>query len=598
MSLESAETRAQLRGLIDRLGDFVRAEQREQRRQLDAIWSKPLAARVAAGRAIEGVRVVSPTPDGGLELACLRNTSRFREGDTVCLNRGDPNFAPRLRVTIARDNETRLIVNATDFGADVLAFLDAGGPWVLDEDMLDLTPTVLGALNQVGDCTIGVQRILPLLLGTLRSNVDQAAYARAFDVADAQGLNESQAEAFAQACATDLAWLVQGPPGTGKTRVLALLAATLAEAGERVLVTGLTHRAINNALNQLARLAPDVACAKIGAQHRTDDLADAIEQSETFAAASLAAEKGGYVIGATPFALRSQRLAGVDFETVIFDEASQLTLPVAIMAMLAGKRYVFFGDQNQLPPVLARSRAKYGDGRSVFAVLADQGLTTMLTETYRLNDALCAWPSATFYDGQLQPATPAIAAQRIEYATPEPRLAEVLDPAHPLVFLDLGHRNATTRSFREAGVVLDVLLALLEAGVPQSEIAVVVPYRAQAREIRSLLRQAVPDDEIRRHIVIDTVERMQGQERDVVIVSLTTSQATFAAQLAEFFFQPERLNVAVTRARSKLIVVGSRHVLEAQPELEEHQESVALWRDFIASCSYRAYDALGLQPTH
>jgi DNA replication ATP-dependent helicase Dna2 len=277
---------------------------------------------------------------------------------------------------------------------------------------------------------------------------------------------------------------------------------------------------------------------------------------------------------------------------VIFDEASQITLPLAIMGMLAGKRYIFFGDQHQLPPVLAGAKRKHDAGQSVFGALADQGLATMLTETYRLNAELFAWPSTTFYAGRLEPATPAIAAQRIDYASP-PRLVEVLDPALPRVFLDLGHRNATTRSFREAGVVLDLITALLEAGVPQSEIAVVTPYRAQGREIRSLLRQAVPDDELRSHIVIDTVERMQGQEREAVIVSLTTSQPAFAAQLAEFFFQPERLNVAVTRARSKLIVVGSRHVLEAQPEREEHQESVALWRDFITGCAYRAYDALG-----
>jgi len=281
---------------------------------------------------------------------------------------------------------------------------------------------------------------------------------------------------------------------------------------------------------------------------------------------------------------------------VIFDEASQITLPLAIMGMLAGKRYAFFGDRHQLPPVLATDARDRDEGQSVFAALADQGIVTLLTETYRLNRELAEWPSAAFYDGRLHPATPGIAAQRIDYATPAPRLAEVLDPAHPKVFLDLGQRNTTTRSFREAGVVLDLITALLEAGVPQNEIAVVAPYRAQGREIRNLLRQAIPDDEIRRHIVIDTVERMQGQEREAVIVSLTTSQPSFAAQLAEFFFQPERLNVAVTRARSKLIVVGSRHVLNAQPELEEHQESVALYRDFLA-CTATSWRAVPTGPT-
>jgi len=69
-----------------------------------------------------------------------------------------------------------------------------------------------------------------------------------------------------------------------------------------------------------------------------------------------------------------------------------------------------------------------------------------------------------------------------------------------------------------------------------------------------------------------------------VIVSLTTSLPSFAAGLADFFFQPERLNVAVTRPRSKLILVGSRHVLRAEPESEEDQAAVELFRDLIAAC--------------
>jgi DNA replication ATP-dependent helicase Dna2 len=141
-------------------------------------------------------------------------------------------------------------------------------------------------------------------------------------------------------------------------------------------------------------------------------------------------------------------------------------------------------------------------------------------------------------------------------------------------------------------VVVDLLLTLLEGGLPPWEVGVVVPYRAQGREIRALLRAALPDAETRQHIVVDTVERMQGQEREAVVVSLTTSNPTFAAHLAEFFFQPERFNVAVTRPRSKLVVVGSRHVLNAQPDDPDQQAAVALFRDLLNSCSYRTLDYL------
>jgi DNA replication ATP-dependent helicase Dna2 len=84
--------------------------------------------------------------------------------------------------------------------------------------------------------------------------------------------------------------------------------------------------------------------------------------------------------------------------------------------------------------------------------------------------------------------------------------------------------------------------------------------------------------------VVDTVERMQGQEREVVLVSFATANPVFAAQIADFFFQPQRLNVAVTRPRTKLILVGSHHMLDADQVDATHAEAAALLRDLIDSC--------------
>jgi DNA replication ATP-dependent helicase Dna2 len=210
----------------------------------------------------------------------------------------------------------------------------------------------------------------------------------------------------------------------------------------------------------------------------------------------------------------------------------------------------------------------------------------MLEETYRMNAELTEWPSRQFYDGALRSSGSAV-GRRIVYPRPPTRFAAILDPAEPKVFVDLKHRNTTTRSHAEASLVADLIATLLASGVPASEIGVVAPYRAQGREIRSLLRAVVPDERVRRQLIVDTVERMQGQERDLVILSLTTSSPAFAASLAEFFFQAERLNVAITRPRSKLIVVGSSHVLAAAPEDSAHQLLVEQLRDLLASCAYR-----------
>ena len=576
-----------MRDYLDRLRQMVMDESAAVRQNLYRIWSKPIPIRVADGHAVEGIRYLRRDEEGYLHLAFDRNWSRFREGDILCLNHGEPLTDPGWMVTLEREEPRELIVSSNArMDPDILERDPVG--WMLDEGFLDLTPYTLATLDQVGDSAIGRERILPLLMGHLRPTMDTPHYERGLSYGELFHLNWAQTEALAQAYATDLVYLIQGPPGTGKTRVLAHIAQLLAEEGERVLITAATHRAINNALNKLAEVAPDVPAIKIGQSIQAEDLR--VENVEHFNTSPMADLEKGYVIGGTPFALRTQRMTGVEFETVIFDEASQITLPLAMMGMLAAKKFILIGDHKQLPPVFQTRYPNDSPMReSVFGALAGRGFETMLTETYRLNSDLVEWPSRSFYHGALTPA-PAIAQRRIHYAQPPTRFKAILDPEHVQVFVDLQHRNATTHSQAEASAIADLVQTLLACGVAASEIGIVAPYRAQGRAIRSLLQGVIPEDSLRRQIATDTVERLQGQERDVIFLSLTTSNPAFAADLAEFFFQPERLNVAVTRPRKKLIIVGSSQVLAAQPEDPELLQGVDLLRDLLTQCTYRTWN--------
>jgi DNA replication ATP-dependent helicase Dna2 len=140
------------------------------------------------------------------------------------------------------------------------------------------------------------------------------------------------------------------------------------------------------------------------------------------------------------------------------------------------------------------------------------------------------------------------------------------------------------RSRIEADVVMELILSLFMRDVSPEDIGVVVPYRAQSRLIRSLIRRNLLDSDLANRLVVDTVERMQGQEREVVIVSFATASAKYAAQVADFLFQPQRLNVAVTRPRTKLILVGSHHMLDADQYDENQKETMDMLRDLIGSC--------------
>jgi DNA replication ATP-dependent helicase Dna2 len=578
----SSKHRDEMARFLNDLRDLVLTETAAQRRQIHTQWEKPLASRVADGFAIENVRLVKVHQNDQVELTCTRNQSRFRPGDVLCLSRNDPFNPHNVMVSLVEDEETRLLISSDDILPWQALFVPNNG-WTLDIGLIDPSSYILDALAEAGDSLVGRERILPLLMGYRLPQIDPGLYDRGLEMGETVGLNWNQSEALANAYATDLAYLVQGPPGTGKTRVLATLAHALAADGERVLVCSFTHRAINNALNALVAQSPDVPVVKVGQPTRTDDLH--APNFERFHDSPLAEEKNGYVVGATPFATRTKRLSGVEFDTVIFDEASQITLPLAIMGMLAGHKYIFFGDQKQLPPVLTTRLTGGALRDSVFGYLAGGNFDTMLTESYRLSEALTAWPSQHFYDGLLT-AVPANARRQIDYPTPPARLRQILDPGEPKVFWDMAHHNNTVYSYREAYAVVDLITTLLACDIPAAEIGVVAPYRAQGRLIRNLLRQFVPEPSVRQQLITDTVERMQGQERDLIILSLTTSSAGFAANIADFFFQPERLNVAITRPRKKLIIIGSRYVLNAQPLDPDLQASVQLLDSLLQSCTY------------
>ena len=162
----------------------------------------------------------------------------------------------------------------------------------------------------------------------------------------------------------------------------------------------------------------------------------------------------------------------------------------------------------------------------------------------------------------LHPA-PAAATRRMPF-TPGGRLDEVLDPEHAVVWLRVDHRQPGQRSPEEANAVADVVEDLVRRhGVAPADIAVIAPFRAQVRLMRSAIQhKELPDAD---ELTIDTVERIQGQEREVVVLSLTAGDASGTQRRGAFFLSLHRLNVALSRARTKAVVVASGHAFAALP---------------------------------
>ncbi|MGU3450864.1 AAA domain-containing protein [Methylobacterium fujisawaense] len=421
--------------------------------------------------------------------------------------------------------------------------------------------------------------------------------------------------------------LVLGPPGTGKTHLLGWLIAghlwARREAGlpARILVTAFTRNAIGHLLETVHRrtqtyLSEPPRVLFLG-NAPPSGLAAGIEHIGRLTGRgvddAVAALQGDtVVVGASIWSLNrllsQARVDGADgwtaplFDLVAIDEASQMVLGHGLMA-LAGLaedgRVVVAGDHRQLPPVRTPHEAVL-DGRAVggslYHFLQSVGAAEFaLDETFRLNGPLAAFPERHFYPRAYRSADPvrnsrlALSEGWSDGLEGWERIA--LDPAYPIVSLVYNGPSAATANPFEALLAARLAVRLRTRVVSpgdggavdddafwQDHLAIVSPHRAQNAEIRSAL-----SDRAGHNPVVETVDRIQGKERDAIIASYCVADSEFALAEASFIFGRERLNVTTTRARTKLILLVSRRLLDAVPSDEDDLASAELLREYVYS---------------
>ncbi len=543
--------------LLNELRQFVIDELTASQHQLFEGWDRPLNEKLLSGHTQAFTHLEEGIEHNSvwayLDPAC---ESRFREGDMVCLHTGDPHDRFLKQLILDEEQENRWLL--TGMSIPLASWQPHAHRKVYaDTDMLDLSGMFAKAISEVAETAIGRQLILPLLNGDIAAdtlNTTDYDYAAEQAESPTHHCNDDQVEAVGWACGATHMACIQGPPGTGKTRVLALIAKILVDRGERVLVTSHTHMAINNALNKIHD--HDVPVIKVGRTTATKGLRTEVENFERIDEWEERPSHGGYVIGATPFATCTPRLETCQFNTVIFDEASQITMPLAVMAMRKATRFIFIGDHKQLPPVVTSRSVLDPESPSVFAKLMDEKRENVVSlySTYRMNKTLTSWPSELFYDRQLTSCGDN-AQRQFSLAQLPKQYSQILSRDHSLVFVESRQSGARTSNTADATLVAELCSEAIDAGLDASEIGIVAPFRNQGRRIRALLNQKL-EVYTAKSIIADTVERMQGQEREMIILCMTTTDPHFLQLMAPFLFQPERLNVSVTRAMTKTIIIG------------------------------------------
>jgi uncharacterized protein len=357
---------------------------------------------------------------------------------------------------------------------------------------------------------------------------------------------------------------IQGPPGSGKTFTGARMICDLVRAGRRVGVCAVSHKVIRNLLEAVVKAAAEekraVTCLQ-RVREKTDDVPPGItETTDNEAVLTALRSRQARVAGGTAWLWsRPEFFEAVD--VLFVDEAGQMSLANVLAIAPCAKNLVLLGDPRQLEQPIQGS---HPDGTAVSAldhvlegqmtIARHRGL--FLDETWRLPPEICAFTSELFYEGRLK-------------ARAEPG-RQALSGAQPfdgsgLWFVPVEHDANQSACREEVEVVAVLFERLLGGGVrwrdreggshalAPNEILVIAPYNAQVADLMARLPRGAR---------VGTVDRFQGQEAPVVIFSLTTSTPQDAPRGMDFLFDPNRFNVATSRAMCACIVVGSPRLFE------------------------------------
>ncbi|WP_159901098.1 AAA domain-containing protein [Salinirussus salinus] len=523
---------------------FYRAIERERaavHREYAKLWEQKPGERADDDRALVGLEPTGRKQlEGGRWELRARGTgavSKIREGDVVLASDGDPigGTAELARVERLGGPDGEVVVTADE---------------PVELRRLDVYPSELSAdrmLTALHDALLTQPAERKDVLFDRREPAFSEPGETFIDN------NDAQDRAVRRAVGAEDFALVHGPPGTGKTYTLARMVRAMVERGERVLLSAFTNRAVDNAVEALeeqgftdiVRVGTESGVREDMQSYRLQTAGDPDE------CASRLQEAG--VVAATTASCGSRVMREQSFDAAVVDEAGQLTEPGTLAATTLAGRFVLVGDHHQLPPVVQAEDGgtdEYALSESLFARLTDlhPEASVMLDRQYRMAQRIQAFASREFYEGKLRPATAEVAAQHVG-DLPDVRVDDL--PSHlqdRVAFVDPDGESDGNTNPAEAEAVAETVAAYRQAGVDPGDIGVIAPYRAQVAEVGKRVGEAV---------AVDTVDRFQGSSKQVVVVSFVATDDLESPIFEDY----RRVNVALTRAKKALVLVGDAEAL-------------------------------------
>ena len=387
--------------------------------------------------------------------------------------------------------------------------------------------------------------------------------------------NQQRRAVFKTVCADDYS-LIHGSPGAGKTETIVTLIRILIEQDKTVFITSHTHSAVDNILLKL--MPYNMKILRLGSSLRIHPLilkfseSEQLENVHTAEALDQLYSSFNVVAGTCLTAISHPVFAERLFDFCIFDEASQTLLPETLGALFFAKKFVLVGDPKQLPPVVRCKEAlQKGLACGLFEYLENDQNSIRLNIQYRMNSEIMRIANEFTYDNQLLCANEDVAKRTVALAQDKKRtdnrfwlfkcMNNKLEDS--VVFLDTcgcadaDHQkdeNNFVSNYFELSIVRKITQTFAKLDLKGQQVGIITPYQKQVK----LLRNAFAHDEIE----VNTVDQYQGRDKEVIIFSCVRSDSQQMTSFPNEILNDERrLNVAITRAKHKLIMIGNRVTL-------------------------------------
>ncbi len=517
------------------------------------------------------------------------SATSFRKGDYVLIypvgEDGETELLKRqlIKCVIKEISPAKVVVSLRNKQFEREIFTD-NNFWTLEKDYIDTTNKSL--MKELYKFLTAEPEKKQMLLGRIQPQFNKQPMIKY------PGLNDNQNQLFTKSVAAQDYFLLQGPPGTGKTSYMlkAIVDHIYHNTKENILILAYTNRAVDEICTALKKISPEFPFLRTGAKEsseHTDRLISLLAQKMQIRELYEMINGTRIIVSTVSSVITNPEIMEIkEFHTAVIDEASQILEPQLIGILASVNRFIMIGDEKQLPAIVVQDQkdniVKNEDlislglpdlRNSLFERLLrnckTRGWTEaagMLNRQARMHNEIMSLANKFFYNDRL-----CVFDDHDWQTSPDQKFdsssennIERMLTGKRIIFIESDHEpknKVHTTEARRVSSIIKTIKNVYGDEFDENTVGVITPFRAQCSEIMYYI-----PEELRDLITVDTVERFQGSEREIIIVSFAVNYKFLinniqSVEEIDGISVDRKLNVAVTRARQRLILLGSPEIL-------------------------------------